>query len=578
MPSRLRVLLLVLVLVAIGATGLALVKLVRRPLGVARSRVALVWDVPSELDETPPNWTSFSLAAFRRDRPSLWEVTNAIRDAATDDDVRALVLHVDDVEWGWSRVAEMREALAAFRAAGKPVYACLEGGTDQAYLLVSGSDRLAMPPTTTVFLDGLSASAMFLKGTYDKLGITPNFAHVGQYKSAVEQYTRTSLSEPSRRAMEALLDDQYGLLVDSLAAARHVTPEVMRAHIDDGPFTASAALAEGLADTLLDEAGLDSLAFGGNARSGALASRSLEHYAEGRGTDDGPGDQVALIPAVGTIVPGRSHDSGWSGADLGSETLIQALREARQRRSVRAIVLRIDSPGGSGQASDDVWQEIRRTRRVKPVVVSMSNLAASGGYYIACGADAIVAEPSTITGSIGVFGGKLNLLGLYHKLGLNVETVSRGRHAEMMSAFRDFTPEEAQRFQAQLEDFYRVFLGRVSLGRGIPTAQVDSIGQGRVWSGGEARRFGLVDTLGGLRTAIAIAKQKAHLEGEDVSVVLYPHPRPAYFQHFLAGLVDDHEDDTRIAIPSPIIAAWMRAARFPVGAVLALMPYSIDIR
>ena len=575
MPSRLRVLLLVVLLVILGATGLALVSRTQRPLRVSHSRVALVWDVPSDIDEAPPTVGSFSLAAFRRERPSLWEVTRAIREAADDDDVRALVLHVDDVAWGWGRVAEMRAALAAFRASGKRVYVSLQGGTDQSYYLIARSDRVAMPPTATLYLDGLTASAMFLKGTYDKLGITPNFAHVGQFKSAVEQYTRSDLSAPARLAMETLLDDQYALLVDTLAAARQVTPDAMRARIDEGPFTASAAHAAGLVDTLIDQVGLDSLAVGSGAR--ALDTRTLERYVASRGDGDGPGDQIALIPAVGTIVSGRSHDGGWSGADLGSETLIAALREAREKRSVRAIVLRIDSPGGSGEASDDVWQEIERTKRTKPVVVSMSNLAASGGYYIACGADAIVAEPGTITGSIGVFGGKLNMLGLYRKLGLNIETVSRGRHAEMMSPFRDFSPEEAQRFQAQLEAFYRIFLSRVSAGRNMPVAQVDSLGQGRVWAGDAALQRGLVDSLGGLDVALGIARKRAHL-GPDASVVLYPHPRPAYFQRFVGGLLDDRNDETRLSLPSPVIAAWLRAASFPAGAVLAMMPYAIDIR
>ncbi len=576
MPYRLRVLLLVLVLVGLGAVGLAWVSGSRHRLRMAQSRRALVWEVPASLDEAPPAGTAFSLASFRRDRPSLWEITGAIRTAAGDDDVRALVLHVGDVEWGWGRIAEMREALAAFRAAGKPVYVCLEGGTDASYLLASRADRIAMPPTTTLYLDGLTMSAVFLKGTYDKLGITPNFAHVGQFKSAVEQYTRTDLSPPARLALESLLDDQYALLVDSLAAARGMTPSAMRSRIDEGPFTAAGARAGGLVDTLLDEVGLDSLAIGTGAR--ALGTQSLERYADGNAEGEGAPDQIALIPAGGTIVPGRSRDTGWSGPDLGSGTLIGALREAREKRSVRAIVLRIDSPGGSGEASDDVWQEIRRTRRVKPVVVSMSNLAASGGYYIACGADAIVAEPGTITGSIGVFGGKLNLLGLYRKLGLNVQSLSRGRHAEMMSPYRDFSPEEAARFQAQLEAFYRVFVGRVSDGRAMPAAQVDSLGQGRVWSGGAARRFGLVDTLGGLRLALDVAKRRAHLDpGQAVSVVLYPHPRPAYLQRALGELFDA-DPDAAVSLPPPAIAAWLRAARFPVGTALAMLPYSIDIR
>jgi protease-4 len=577
MSSRSRVLLLVLLLVVLGAAALAAVNRLHRGAGTPHERVALVYDVPADVDETPPVTAPLSLAAFRRSRASLWEITRALRHAAGDDDVRALVLHVGDVGWGWGRVAELRDAIGEFRASGKPVYVSLEGGTDQSYLLAARATRLAMPPTATVWLDGLTASAMFLKGTYDKLGITPNFAHVGTFKSAVEQYTRTDMSEPARAALQSLVDDEYGLLTDSLAAARGVTPEKMRALVDDGPYGASAALAAGLVDTLLDESGLDSLAVGSDGER--LGVRSLARYIDEQGEEPDLGDQIALIPAAGTIVSGRSRDNGWSGADLGSSTLIEALREVRLKRSVRAVVLRIDSPGGSGQASDEVWQEIQRVRRVKPVVISMSNLAASGGYYIACGSDGIVAEPGTITGSIGVFGGKLNVLGLYRKLGLNIETVSRGKHAEMMSQFRDFTPEESALFQAQLDDFYRTFVARVSGGRGLTPARVDSLGQGRVWSGLAARRFGLVDTLGGLQVAVGLAKRKARMDGNtDVPVVLYPHPRPPMFRRFIDDLADRDDDSTQLAALPPVVAAWLRAARFPTGAVLAMLPCSIDIR
>ncbi len=576
MPSRLRVLLLVVVLVALGAAILAVVTRARRPIHVVPSRYALVWDVPADLDETPPTSSTLSLATFQRDRPSLWEISRAIRDAASDDGVRALVLHVGDVQWGWGRVAEMREAIAAFRASGKPVYASLHGGDDQSYLLVARADRIAMPPTETLYLDGLSATAMFLKGTYDKLGVSPNFAHVGQYKSAVEQYTRTNLSPPARLALESLLDDQYGDLVDTLAASRGLASNAMRTVVDDGPFTASEAVSAGLVDTLLDESELDSLAL--RTDGAVLGTRTMARYLDAR-SEDGSGDQIALIPAVGTIVPGRSREAGWNGQDVGSETLVNALRDACDRRSVQAIVLRIDSPGGSGEASDDVWREIQRVRRVKPVVVSMSNLAASGGYYIACGADAIVAEPGTITGSIGVFGGKLNVVGLANKLGISVESISRGRHAEMMSPFRDFTPEESARFQAQLEAFYRVFVGRVAQGRRMEPALVDSLGQGRVWSGVAARRFGLVDSLGGLDVAISVARERAHVDPDrDLPVVLYPHVHRLAFRRFLGSLVDEDEEDANVLLARPVLAAWLRASRFPAGSILAMLPYSIDVR
>jgi protease-4 len=575
MSHRARVLLLVVLLVMSGFAAFTVAVALRGDRHLPRGQVFLTWDVPADLDDAPPlGAPPFSFAALRLSRPSLFEITEALRRAADDDDVRALVLHVGDVQWGWARVAGMREALARFRAAGKPVYVAMQGGSDQAYLLVAGADRVALTPTGTLYLDGLTASALFLKGTYDKLGIRPNFAHVGTFKSAVEQYTRTDLSPAARQAMESLLDDEFGLLVDSLASARHVTSERMRALIDEGPFTASQALAAGLVDTLADPASLDR--FVTHARHQRLTALPIARYL--RDPDqDLVGDHVALIPAAGTIMGGRSRDDGWNGATLGSETLISALHDAADRHEARAVVLWIDSPGGDGLASDEVWREVQRVRMVKPVIVSMSNLAASGGYYIACGASVIVAEPATLTGSIGVFGGKLNLLGLYRKLGLNVESVSRGRHAEMMSPFRDFSPDEAARFQSSLDAFYQVFLRRVAEGRGMSTGAVDSVGQGRVWSGMTALRLGLADTLGGLPTALSIARDRAGAPA-NLPVLLYPHPRALLWRRFVQDLVHESPEDARLAQLSPVLGAWMQASAWPAGRVLALMPFELDVR
>ena len=578
MRSRLGVFALVVALIALGAVTLIVVMRLKssRPMHANGGAHLLVYDVPGDIDESAPVFNGFSLGALRRDRPTLHEVTAAIRAAASDDDVQGLVLHIGGIQWGWARLAEMREALGVFRASRKPFYASLEGGGEAEYLLAASARRVAMPQTATLQLDGLSASAMFLKGAYDKLGITPNFAHVGQFKSAVEQYTRTDLSPPARAAMEALLDDEYAVLVDSIAAARAVSADSVRHLIDEGPYTAPLAQAAGLIDTLLDQSDVDSLAAGHGAR--ALDVVTMTHYLDQTGAAI-TGSHVALVVASGTIVGGKSSESPFNGRQLGSESLVAALREARERSSIKAVILRVDSPGGSGQASEEVWQEVRRVRRVKPVIVSMSNLAASGGYYIACGADAIVAEPGTLTGSIGVFGGKLNVLGLYRKLGLNIETVSRGKHAEMLSPFKDFTPEEGQRFQAQLDAFYQVFLGRVAEGRHMTRAAVDSIGQGRVWSGLQAQKLGLVDSLGGLQAAVALARRHAHL-AKDAHVVLdvYPRQRRTYLQRLLGNMFDEQEDNTKLLMLAPVMQAWMTAAHFPTGQVLALMPYSIDIR
>jgi protease-4 len=415
---------------------------------------------------------------------------------------------------------------------------------------------------------------MFLRGAYDKLGIKPNFAHVGRYKSAVEQFTRDSLSPDGRRALEDLLDDEFTLLVDSLASARGIPVDSVRRLIDDGPFTARVAHARGLVDTLLARADVDSLA--AHADGGRRPTVSFTRYAEEGG--EVTGEHIALVVAEGEIVDGRSSEGAFGGRSVGDRTLVEALREIRARKSIRAVVVRIDSPGGSGNASDAVWQELRRLRREKPIIVSMGDVAASGGYYMACAADAIVADPGTITGSIGVFGGKLNVLGLYRKLGLNVETVSRGRHAGMWSPYRDFDEEEVVRYQESLEQFYDVFLARVAEGRKMSPGLVDSVGQGRVWSGLAARERGLVDRFGGLNEAMELARVRAHIDADaDIVVDVYPRPRKTFFQRWLGGVFDEPEHEDARLPGLALFRPWLQLARNPAGEIMALMPYSIRI-
>ena len=573
MPSRRRAIFVTLLCIAAGALLLNVAIALHRPMHAAIGQRVLVFDVPSEVDEGPPPPT-LTLDLLRRERPTFHELLFAMRNAAEDRSVTGVVLHVDGLAWGWARIHEMASAVRAVRAAGKPVYACLDGGGEKEYLLAAAAGLVAMPPVSTLQLDGLSASAMFARGAYDKLGIKPNFAHVGRYKSAVEQYTRDSLSPDGRQALEELLDDEYTLLVDSLASARRVTPDSVRRLIDEGPFTAIEAHADGLIDTLLARADVDSLA--AHAGGGRRPTVSFARYA-GEGGEV-TGEHIALVVAEGEIIDGRSNEGAFGGRMVGDRTLVEALREIRGRKNIRAVVLRIDSPGGSGNASDAVWQELRRLRRDKPVVVSMGDVAASGGYYIACAADAIVADPSTITGSIGVFGGKLNVLGLYRKLGLNIDSVTRGKHALMWSPYHDFDADEVALYQKSLEQFYDVFLERVAEGRKMSASVVDSVGQGRVWSGVAAKERGLVDQFGGLYEALQVAKTRAHIDHDaDVVIEVYPRPKKTLFQRWLGGVFDEpDQDDTRF----PGLAQfrqWARFARDPAGEVMALMPYSISI-
>ncbi len=573
MSPRRRAVFVTLACIVLGALALNVAVRLRGPLHVSILPRVLVFDVPASVDEGPPP-PSPSLDFLRRERPSFHDLLLGVRNAAEDRSVTGLVLHLDRLDWGWARVYEMCEAVRAFRESGKPVYASLTGGGEKEYLLASSAGMLAMPPVSTLQLDGLSASALFMQGTYEKLGIRPNFASVGRYKSAVEGYTRDSLSPEAREALEALLDDQYGLLVGAIGAVRDLAPDSVRRLIDGGPYTATEAHARGLLDTLLAAADVDSLAT--HSGGGRHPAHSFLRYAHEGG--DGAGERIALVVAEGEIVEGRSREGAFGGRSVGDRTLVEALREIRVRRGIRAVVLRIDSPGGSGDASDAVWQELIRLRREKPVIVSMGDVAASGGYYLACAADAVVAGPATITGSIGVYGGKLNVLGLYRKLGFNVETVRRGEHAEMWSPYRDFSAEERERYQRSLDQFYRVFVSRVAEGRRMASEAVDSVGQGRVWSGRAALAHGLVDSLGGLHEAFELARRRAHIGADaDIVVEVYPRPRRTLAQRWLGGLFEEApQDETRFPGLAEL-GRWYRLAGSRAGARLAMLPYSIVI-
>jgi protease IV len=577
MPARRGVLAFVLsVVVLVVVLGLAAFVHLRRESLPVGSPVVLIFDVPASLPEGDPPPGSFLFSPRRRDRLTTYDVVRTLRAATADEDVVGLVLHVESLDWGWARADEVREAVSEFRDAGKPVYVSLTDGGELEYMLATAADVVSMPPTAELQLDGLAATATFYRGTFDKIGVRPNFVQVGRFKSAAEAYTRTDMSPGAREALGALLDDLYGLLLERVGEGRGIERDSVAHLLDRGPFAADEAKQLGLLDTLLYDTEVDSLAL--TAHGVRRRAVSLARYAAGLSAPL-TGPRVALVTAEGEIVSGRSRALPGQEPSLGAETVIEALRAARTRGAIKAVVLRLDSPGGMAQASDDIWREVERCRAVKPVIVSMADAAASGGYYVAVAADSIVAMPATLTGSIGIYGGKFNILGTFQKLGLNVETVSRGAHAGMLSPYRDFTPEEAERFRRGLEQFYRGFVARVARGRHLREAEVDSLGQGRVWTGLAARRLGLVDRLGGLETALEMARAAARLpEDEELVVERFPRVRRPLLERWLQDYVLPDEDaEAWMAVP-PMLRAWATVARLPAGQPLAIMPFQVEVR
>ncbi|HKY21584.1 MAG TPA: signal peptide peptidase SppA [Vicinamibacterales bacterium] len=542
----------------------------------------LILRMGGELVELPPNDVLGQVTGGARAQ-SVRDYVDALRRAKTDPRINSVLIvpsHFDSPFWG--KVQELRDAILDFRKSGKRISAYLEHGGDREFYLATAADRIYLLPTSSVDLKGVATYDLFVKGTLDKIGASADFEKIGDYKTAPNQLTQTTHTPAHREMSEWLTKDMYEQLVRGVAEGRKKKIEDVRALIDEGPFLADQALRAGLVDTLAYEDQLDD--HGAVSKSG-----TIEGEAYGRGRRSFPArnvPRVAVVYISGIITSGDSGFDPLNGDIAGSTRLVKAIRAARADDSVRAIVLRIDSPGGSSIASDVIWRELAVTRDEKParpMVASMSDLAASGGYYVAVAAPTIVAQPATLTGSIGIYGGKFVLGGTYQKLGANVEAVTIGRNAGLESPDRRFTESERAKVQEQMRSFYQGFVRKVAASRKMSVEQVDRLGQGRVWTGAQARQHGLVDALGGLDRAIALAKERAGIAAEtDVEVVMYP-ARKTLAEMLLEGLSgsgNDRQAEALISMVAGLRTAERRAlgvltapARlFIPGEPLALMP------
>jgi protease-4 len=527
-----------------------------------------------------PEETLFDLAG-----PFIGSPTLTLRDlllgigrAKRDPRVEKLFLHVRATSLGWAQAAELRSELVDFKAAGKSLVAYIEYGSNRDYYLASAADEIFIHPRTVLELHGVRAEALFLRRSLEKLGVEAEFERVGAYKDAPDTFLRDDLSEESREALTGLVDAVHETLVSALAEGRKMDRERARALLGEGPFTAVEAKDQGLVDGL---GYIDEVRKRMAPPEEELKSISVSDYrrAAASGPVFGADARIALIYGVGTIVGGASTDDPIFGRVMGSDTLAEAFRSAREDDAIRAVVFRIDSPGGSDVASDVIWREAMLTKEKKPVIVSMGDLAASGGYWIATASNAIVAEPTTITGSIGIYAGKFNLAGLYQKVGVSTDGVETTGNADFFSSSRRFTAEERERLHEILEAGYRAFLDRVALSRGKTTAEVDTIAQGRVWSGAQAKELGLVDELGGLRRALDLARERAGI-AEDATVELRIYPvKRSLLEALLASFPGRQGSRTALALlrPEELLARYPVLRLLTGGSSLALMPYRIRI-
>ena len=432
----------------------------------------------------------------------------------------------------WAKVQELRDAIVEFRKSGKRVVAFLEYGGDREYYLASAADKVYLLPSSPLDLSGVASYEVFLRGAFDKVGAYPDFVHIGDYKSAANQLTEKGFTPAHREMTESLNRDMFDQLVRGIAEGRKKSEQEIRALIDQGPFVPEEALRVGLVDDLAYEDELDDREPTlGDHDKGRIEGQNYQRI-----TPASVGfrtrSRIALVYAVGTIASGKSTFDPLNGTVLGSDTLIEQIRDARDDDSIKAIVLRVDSPGGSALASDVIWRELMITRdadNTRPLIVSMSDLAASGGYYIAMAGNKIVAQPGTLTGSIGVFGGKFAIGGTLNKIGVNYDSVVSGVNASLDSPFTPFTPSQRAKVQGMMQSIYDDFVEKAAESRNTTPEKVHAVAQGRVWTGQQARERGLVDALGGLDTAIAIAKEQAKIpKDEDVELVVFTGRRTLY--------------------------------------------------
>lgn len=504
------------------------------------------------------------------------DILNNIEKAKEDENIKGIYIEITSVPAGIAMVEEIRTKLLEFKNTGKFILAYSEYYSQNAYYLASVADKIYLNPQGAIDFKGLSAELMFFKNALAKLEVEPQIIRHGKFKSAIEPFILDKMSDENREQTMTYIRAIWNHTVEGISKSRNISKEELNKIADEMLLQkAEDAVKYKLADQLAykDEI-LEILKEKTEAKAvDKINSVSIADYtfAKENKKKEFTKDKIAVIYAVGEIDSGEGDDE-----KIGSERISKAIREARLDDKVKAIVLRVNSPGGSALASEVMWREVVLAKQAKPVIVSMGNVAASGGYYISCAADTIVAEPNTITGSIGVFGVLFNAQGfMNNKIGVTIDTVKTNMHADIGSIYRPLTASERDIIQKSVEHVYDVFITRVAEGRKLTKEQVDEIGQGRVWSGVDAKRIGLVDVLGGLETAIEIAAQKAGLENYKlVSLPKQKNPIDELFSNGTSG-VEEAMIKYFLGENAKYYMTLDRLKRY--SGIQARMPYEIEI-
>ena len=523
---------------------------------------------------------------------SLTGLVMQFKKAKVDNRIKMIVLDIDMSGVGWGKAEELRDAITDFRSSGKQVYGFIEFGMNKEYYIATACDKIIVPPPGELFINGLAADVMFFRGSLDKLGIYPDIYQIGKYKSVGDMFTQKQMTDAHREYINSMLDDLYNRYVNTIAQARKKSPDEIRTLIDNAPYNATQAKAAGLIDDSMYHDELE------NQIKKQLGYKDTDTFPLVRGVDYrdvapeslglNQGERIAVIYATGDIGSGSSQNSPSGDQSIGSDTLAKALTDAAADKTIKAIVLRVDSPGGSGLASDIIWHAVEEANKKKPVVVSMADVAASGGYYISASAAKIIAQPSTITGSIGVVAGKPVMRGFYDWLGVSNEYVLRGKNAGMFRETEKFSDDERAKFEEWIKTtYYNDFVPKVAKGRKKDPQYIDSIAQGRVWTGGQAKDRGLVDEFGGLDRAIEVAKELAKIPAnKGVERVILPYPT-TFLQQLLSG--GGENSNTKVEQQRMVYASLpedaRRALRYMAlmdrmknGDTMLVMPFDLRVK
>jgi protease-4 len=541
-----------------------------RPVNVADGST-LVFKLEGEVPEKLP--PEIPLPFFEEQTPmTVEQVWDTFHKAASDSRIKGILFEPRGLAIGWAKMQEIHDEILQFKKSGKPIVTYLRNPGAREYYLATSTDRIFMAPEDSLDLKGLRVEAVYIKNTLDKLGVKADVVHAGKYKDAGDILTQTSMSPETREVLDQILDQYYGNLTETIAQGRKKQTDAVRAIIDQGPFMANEALSNGLIDSFgYEEQAADDMKI--RLKQTELKKLSAKAYLKTPPLSGGVSRRIALVVGEGEITRG----SGGSSSDdqgITASGFTKLLKQVEDDSTIKGVIIRVDSPGGDGVASDDILHEAKNLSKKKPVVISMSDVAASGGYFISLTGDPIVAYPNTLTGSIGVVYARLSLHGLYDKIGVNKQMLKRGQYADLDSDYSALTDDQRQKISGQIEAFYRGFVSRVADGRKKTFDQIEPLAQGRVWLGTQAKQNGLVDELGGLDRAVELVRQRAHFAASD-RITLVPYPGKRSVLDLLFGRSDDSaglESKLERALGQLPIAALAS------GGFLKVMPYSITVK